>query len=48
MLTTADAFSIFLYGQNAHPILFFSSDFANCAIHSSVFSPDSPIQSGTS
>jgi len=27
MLTTADDFSIFLYGQKAHPILFFSSAF---------------------
>src|SRR2546429_9311979 len=41
-------FCIFLYGQKAHPMLFFSSIFANCAIHSSVFSPDSPIQIGTS
>src|SRR2546425_11214513 len=48
MLTTDDGFPIFLYGQKAHPILFFSSVFTNCAIHSSVFSPDSPIQIGAS
>ena len=48
MLTTADDFSIFLYGQKAHPMLFFSSTFTNCAIHSLVFSPDSPNQIGTS
>src|SRR5260370_14195718 len=47
-LTTADGFSIFLYGPKAHPMLFFSSAFTNCAIHSSVFSPVSPIQIGTS
>src|SRR5467141_68093 len=47
-LTTDDGFPIFLYGQKAHPILFFSSAFTNCPIHSSVFSPDSPIQIGTS
>src|SRR6266853_976816 len=45
ILTTADGFPIFLYGQKAHPILFFSSAFTNCAIHSSVFSPDSPARS---
>src|SRR5260370_4319037 len=48
MPPTDDGFPIFLYGQKAHPMLFFSSAFTNCAIHSSVFSPDSPIQIGTS
>src|SRR5580704_2716861 len=48
ILTTADDFSIFLYGQKAQPMLFFSSAFTNCPIHSSVFAPDSPIQIGTS
>jgi hypothetical protein len=27
MLTTDDGFPIFLYGQNAHPMLFFSIAF---------------------
>src|SRR5215467_9415660 len=48
MLTTADDFSIFLYGQKAQPILLVSKVFTNWEIQSSVFSPDSPIQIGTS
>src|SRR5262249_53274613 len=46
-VTTAEFFSSFLYGQNAHPMSFFSSRSLKSEIHSSVFSPDSPSQSGT-
>jgi hypothetical protein len=38
---------IFLYGQKAQPMSFFSSTETNFAIQSSEFSPDSPSQMGT-
>ena len=46
-LTTEVVACIFLYGQKAQPMSFFSRTATNFAIHSSEFSPDSPSQIGT-
>ena len=45
--TTHEVASSFLYGQKHQPILFASSNVLKESIHSSLFSPDSPIQMGT-
>src|SRR5215208_6443886 len=46
--TTQEVASSFLYGQQHQPMRLRSSSSRNEAIHSSLFSPDSPIQTGTS